>query len=106
MGGDWNLTLEPDLDTSGRSSVTESTLSRLKREFFQAQLIEPWRILNPTAQDFLFFSTAHNTYSLIYFFKIKHRDLSIVKKTSIEIISLSDHAPVTMVLAWGRNTIK
>lgn len=78
----------------------------MKQELFQAQLIDPWRILHPTTRDFSFYSIPHNMYSRIDFFLINHRDLPMVKKRSIETVSLSDHAPITIEMSWGDNQMK
>ncbi|KAM4034867.1 uncharacterized protein ACNLHF_021577 [Anomaloglossus baeobatrachus] len=51
VGGDFNFTLDPAMDSSsGRSSVRTKELSALKRTFHALRLIDVWRILNPQVQ--------------------------------------------------------
>ena len=68
----------------------------LKAELEQADLINIYRTLNPTATEYTFFSAPHCTYSKIDHIIGNKSLLSKCKKT--EIISLSDHHVIKLEL--------
>lgn len=99
IGGDFNVTLSLDIDSTGRQPcLTYSALRRLKQCLFSHQLVDSWRALNPTVKDFTFYSTPHDSYSRIDLFLVKQHDISRVSRADIGSIHISDHAPIMMDL--------
>lgn len=99
IGGDFNLVLDPSLDSSsGRASLPYSMIKRWKRSLHQHQLIDAWRIYEPTTRDYTYFSSAHNSYSRIDYILVSHNLLHNVLTAGIGIKSLSDHAPATLTV--------
>lgn len=69
VGGDFNLILEPEIDTSTkRGHLPFSTYRRFRKILNEYQLIDIWRAHNPSARDYTFYSNTHQTYSRIDFF--------------------------------------
>lgn len=101
------MVMDPELDTSRKRATISFTLSRrLGRELNEWQLVDPWRIANPTVRDYSVYSNAHNMYSRLDYFLVRHGDLAKVKEVSIDNISVSDHAPVNLVISLSRTTPK
>lgn len=91
LGGDFNLTLDPTLDsTRGVPSIPFAALRRIKRNLHAYQLIDTCRALSPAGKDFTHYSPPHGCYSRIDLFFTKH-DLHRVTKVSIGSIHISDH---------------
>lgn len=84
------------LDVSwGSSHLSYSCLKHLKADLQLLHLVDPWHLLNPQEQDYFFFSSSvHHTYSRLDYLLIYHQALPRVLAASIDVISLSDHAPV------------
>lgn len=62
LGGDWNLILNPESDSSkGTSHISYAKIKKVKRLLFENRLMDVWRILNPSGKDFSYFSPLHNT---------------------------------------------
>lgn len=101
VGGDFNLTLNPKMDTSkGRSTIAISGLRRLRKALREYQLMDVWRINNPIEKDYTYYSPVHGSYSRLDHIMMKHADLKMVKKIDIKNFTISDHAPVVMDIIW------
>lgn len=99
VGGDFNVTLNPSLDTSnGLSSITYRALHVIKTQFSELLLHDTWRTLHPKVKDFTFFSSPHSKYSRLDYLFISQNNLSSLTKATIEPMVLSDHNPITMTL--------
>ena len=60
--------------------------------------MDVWRIQHPKVRDYSFRSAVHGTYSRIDLFLVDHGSLKTVKSSDIGIVTLSDHAPVSINL--------
>lgn len=97
VAGDFNLCLDPEMDsTSHARGVRMCGIRRLKQQLHQNQLVDVWRIQHPEIKDYTYYSAVHKTYSRIDYIMIEHALLEHLVKTSIEIRTTSDHAPVIM----------
>ncbi len=98
LGGDLNSVLDPVLDRQhsqinvSRSSIT---LNNLIQSY---NLVDIWRLLNPTAKDFSYFSAVHKSYSRIDYFILDSKLLSQVTECTHYNILILDHAPVSLKL--------
>lgn len=99
LGGDLNLIMCPEMDTqSSRQHNAIRTAKIMKEASMEMGLIDIWRTLHPGEKDYTFYSNPHDCYSrLDYFFTFK-KDLFRIKSCSIDNITLSDHAPITLVM--------
>ena len=100
LGGDFNLTMNPLLDTSSGSSKTPyRTLNLIKKLLHRLSLHDSWRTMNPSSKDYTFYSPPHNSYSRLDYFYISQNGLELLDNTSIDPMILSDHNPITMCLS-------
>lgn len=51
---------------------------------------------HPKVRDYSFLSAVHGTYSRLDYMLVDHSLLGSIKESKIEIMTLSDHAPVSM----------
>lgn len=97
LGGDFNVPLSPQKDTSkGHTTVTYRTLRRLKMLLNSLSLVDSWRLTHTTERDYTFFSPPHKRYSRIDLIFVSQRDLNDLESAEIGITSLSDHAPTAI----------
>lgn len=102
LGGDFNLTLDPEMDTSsGKTVVSCRVQGHLKKSFRALHLVDSWRILHSRERDYSYYSRIHNTYSRIDLLLVDQFDLHLVKSSVIGSITISDHAPVALSLRMG-----
>ena len=98
LGGDLNSVLDPVLDrqhSQTSSSKSSVTLNNLMQSY---NLVDIWRLLNPTAKDFSFFSAVHKSYSRIDYFIPDSKLLTQIVDCKYHNILISDHAPVSVKL--------
>lgn len=101
LGGDFNVPLNPLLDTSnGISSLPYSALRAIKTQLQTLLLHDTWRILFPDGKDYTFFSTPHNKYSRIVYLFISQNDLPILQRACIDPMFLSDHHSISIHIAF------
>lgn len=97
LGGDFNIPLNPQQDTSsGYTSVAYKILKRIKKLLQSLSLVDTWRSTHPSDRDYTFFSSPHKRYSRIDLIFISQRNLINLIKAEIGIISISDHAPTAI----------
>ena len=80
LGGDFNLAINPIVDTStGASSMPYKALKQVKKQLQDLSLHDTWRLLNPSGRDYSFFSTPHNRYSRLDYLFITQKDIHLLK---------------------------
>uniref|UniRef100_A0A803JJM6 exodeoxyribonuclease III n=1 Tax=Xenopus tropicalis TaxID=8364 RepID=A0A803JJM6_XENTR len=95
LGGDFNLTLNPLIDTSSlRTNISYRGLKEIKKLLAEQRLIDIWRTKNPKKRDFTHFSKTNNVYSRIDYIFISQQWAHLFNKTFIGNSSVSDHSPV------------
>ncbi len=104
MGGDFNTGQNGKLDRlppqQGPTTKKSRTLNNVIKEL---GLIDPWRNNNPSQKDFTFYSNPHGSYSRIDFFCMSQQHIHKVLNCGTESISISDHAPVTLIIDMGND---
>lgn len=98
IAGDYNCVLNAKLDTHPSQTTKSKSASVLSNYMQKLNLIESWRALHPTDQDYSFYSSVHKAYSRIDFFLIDSRLLQHVVSTQYHNRLLSDHAPISLNL--------
>ncbi|CAH2326715.1 Hypothetical predicted protein [Pelobates cultripes] len=100
VGGDLNLTLHPDQDsTSTLGRTPHKRHANTLRLLHQHQLADCWRALNPTTRDYTFYSQTHATYTRLDYFLLAHHDLDLLKAADILPMTWSDHCPIRIRMA-------
>ena len=101
LGGDFNIPLDPLIDTSnGTSSLPYRALKQIKIQLKELTLHDTWRTLYPQTRDFTYFSNTHQKYSRIDYFFLSQPDLTFLTNSTIEPMTLSDHHPITLSLTF------
>lgn len=98
--GDFNCVQDASVDQSpSKPAFTSKKAARLKELGADLGLFDVWRIINPTAKDFTFYSHPHQSLSRIDYFLVSREVVDRVKACSIGICTLSDHNPVFMTIS-------
>lgn len=85
LGGDFNVPMNPILDTSrGTSTLPYRALRQIKLQLQHLQLHDTWRTLFPNDKDYTFFSPPHQKYSRIDYFSLSQTDLTSLSQAAIE----------------------
>ena len=69
-------------------------------------LVDVWRLMNPSENDFSFYSNAHKMYSRIDMILIPNVSIDRVTKSGIGSIFISDHAPTSVHLSVQNKNFK
>lgn len=93
--GDFNLIIDPKMDTSASKPHSSSYLSKT---IHQAELYDVWRCKNANARDYTFFSHRHCSYSRIDLFLTDKWLLQNISCAKIHDITWSDHAAITITI--------
>ena len=100
LGGDFNIPLDPRIDTSSGTSAVPCRVRRsILQKMHEMQVVDAWRTLHTKERDYTFFSNPHQVYSRIDMFLIPHYLISDVTEIIIGNITWSDHAPVSLCLS-------
>ena len=100
FGGDFNCVQDASIDQSpSKLAFTSKKTARLKELCVDLGLFDIWRIINPTARDFTFYSHPHRSFSRIDYFLVSREVIDRVKACSIGIRTLSDHNPVSITIS-------
>lgn len=98
VGGDFNMVLEPQLDTSSQqSNISYSRLRALKKEFGH-RLLDLWRILNPKKWDYTYYSPVHQSYCRLDYFFTGTQLLEWNPIMDIGSFIWSDHSPLFLTV--------
>lgn len=104
IGGDFNCVLRASVDRLppdfGPRSRKSLSLCALMEEL---GLVDVWRRLHPKEKDFTFFSHVHCSHSRLDMFLMSGVDSYRVTECTIEAITISDHAPVSLKLKMSPN---
>lgn len=99
LGGDFNIPLNPLLDTStGKTSIRYKTLKQIKSLLHSLQLVDSWRFLNPDGRDDTFYSIPHKKYVRLDYLFISQNDLPTLTDTRVGIQTTLDYAPIALAL--------
>ncbi len=100
--GECNRVLDVFIDRSRcgvvRTSKTEDSIRVLCKNTF---LYNIWKLVNPTACVYTFFSDRHSVYSSIDYFLVSHSLMETIGVCSIGTIVMTDYSPTHFVMAFG-----
>lgn len=102
--GDFNVRLNPKLDSSNGKSNSKRTSERIKNMINELGIVDVWRDRNPNSREYTHYSSSYDIYSRIdYFFMFKN-DVSRIKNCEFGPGTISDHNPIFMSLALTRKS--
>uniref|UniRef100_A0A672FWV9 Reverse transcriptase domain-containing protein n=1 Tax=Salarias fasciatus TaxID=181472 RepID=A0A672FWV9_SALFA len=100
LGGDFNCTLNPEVNQFPSAKTTQSKMRETTIQLCaDLQLLDTWRTINPTEKDYTFFSNPHCSHSRIDYFFSTRGVLDRVEECKIGTRLLSDHAEVSMIVS-------
>lgn len=102
-GGDFNIRLDPNLDSSGKTTQSNSLSKKVKSLMEELGVIDVWRDMHPQTRDYTHFSVPHSVYSRIDYFFVFSLDRFRIKESQISTIDLSDHSPIILIVDLERN---
>uniref|UniRef100_A0A8C5MVH8 Reverse transcriptase domain-containing protein n=1 Tax=Leptobrachium leishanense TaxID=445787 RepID=A0A8C5MVH8_9ANUR len=99
IAGDFNVALDPLVDSSTCNSTTPAHVLRsIRRTLHDRRLVDVWRALHPTERDYSYFSQVHRTHTRIDYFFMQYHNLDLTSLATVEATTWSDHAPLKMVI--------
>ena len=102
FGADLNTAIDPARDRSSSRQAAPSAMSRAFSLFMEQHgYVDPWRFNNPSAREYSFFSNVHQSFSRIDYFFMDKTLLPAVLSSDYQAIVVSDHAPLTLDLAFA-----
>ena len=100
FGGEFNCVQDASVDQSpSKPAFISKKTARLKELCADLGLFDAWRIINPTAKDYTFYSHPHQSQSRIDYFLVSREVVDRVQACTIGIRTLSDHNPVSMIVS-------
>lgn len=97
IGGDFNCTLNPEIDRStGCDTYKTQTRKLLKQYIDDINLVEVWREQNPGKVEYSCHSGVHKSRSRIDYFLVSREILSKIKRCWYDSIVISDHAAISL----------
>lgn len=98
-GGDLNVHLQPELDSSNKKVIFSKPIHRkINTLMNDIGIIDVWRDLYPNTKDYTHFSPPHNVYTRIDYYLMFNRDRTRVTSCDIGTIDISDHAPIYLTV--------
>ena len=102
-GGDWNLVLNHNLDTTSTTKSSKIHLSRyLNTTLTEVGIIDVWRETHPLERDYTYYSAPHLVYTRIDYFFMNSEDRFRVVDCKIGVADLSDHCTLYLMLYLNR----
>uniref|UniRef100_A0A8C5PM05 Reverse transcriptase domain-containing protein n=1 Tax=Leptobrachium leishanense TaxID=445787 RepID=A0A8C5PM05_9ANUR len=99
IAGDFNVALEPQVDSSvGRSAIPAHVLRSIRRTLHDHRLVDVWRASHPTDRDYSYFSQVHATYTRIDYFFMHYHNLHLTSSADMAPTTWSDHAPINLAV--------
>lgn len=97
-GGDFNIRLDPNLDSSSKTNQSNSMSKKVKSIMEELGVIDVWRDMHPQTRDYTHFSAPHSIYSRIDYFFVFSIDRFRIRDSQIATIDISDHSPLILIV--------
>lgn len=107
-GGDLNLVMDHDLDTTSNKRNKKSISKLVKNTWEEMGFFDVWRDLHPLQKDYSHYSQTHSVYSRIDYFFMQKENRDIIQKCKIGEADISDHSAIYMKIYLNnrkKNTI-
>lgn len=97
-GGDFNLRLNPKIDSSNPNNYSNSLIKNINSYMIEMGIMDVWRKLHPSNKDFTHYSGSYKVYARLDYFFMFSVDRFRVRECDILTSDLSDHNPIFMSL--------
>ena len=94
--GDFNTVLDVYLDRSSTKKPPRNASSEFLNTYINnTNILDIWRMMNPSGRDYSFYSPVHNSYSRIDYFLVDAKLAPFVVDARYHSIVISDHSPLS-----------
>ena len=101
--GDWNIVLDPEIDTKGYQHVNNPRARQeLLNKINELDLIDVYRNLNPTSRKYSWKKWGTSKFARLDYFLISNSLLPFVQKVDILPTCYSDHNPILIEIDFSR----
>ena len=101
--GDWNIALDPNLDTLGYNAVNNPRARQeLLKKMDELNLIDAYRNLNPTARRYTWKKWGDHKFARLDYFIISNNLLPFINKADILPKCFSDHNPILLDIDFSK----
>lgn len=97
-GRDFNVSLDPQLDTSSGHSTHSFSFKHFRKSLHTYHLVGCWRVFHPTDKDLSYYSATHAVYTRIDLLLMDQFSLESFSSVSIGSLTILDQAPVSISL--------
>ena len=97
-GGDINVTLNYNLDTTSTNRNKKQINKYINTMMSELGIIDVWRELHPLERDYTHYSDPHQMYSRIDLYLMNKGEIHRVKECKIGVTDLSDHSAVYLTI--------
>lgn len=107
-GGDLNIVLNHDLDTTSHKKNKKHITKFMNHICTEMGLIDVWRELHPLEKDYSHYSATHSVYSRIDYFLLQEENRHRIQNCCIGVADVSDHNAIYVKISLGeekRNTL-
>ena len=108
-GGDFNITLNQNLDTTSTKKSSKIQLAKyINTALTEVGITDVWRELHPLERDFTHYSAPHLVHARIDYFFMNTVDRFRIEECKIGVADVSDHSILHLTLKLNgrkRNTV-
>ena len=98
FGGDVNMALNSQRDTTSRKRTQTSQVKMFKGLLEEAGLMDIWRDLHPLERSYSHYSASHGVYARLDYIFIYNNDRHRIQECNIGAMDVSDHSPIYLKL--------
>lgn len=105
-GGDYNVVMNHNLDTTSSKNSKKHLTKSINTLVQEMGLIDVWREFHPLERDYTHYSVPHSVYSRIDYFIIKASEIHRVIECKIGVADISDHSGVSLTIHLNNRKIR
>ena len=104
-GGDYNVVMNHNLDTTSPKRSKKHLSKFINTSVQEMGLIDVWRELHPLERDYTHYSVPHSVYSRIDYFLINTSEIHRVTECKIGVADISDHSGISLTIHLNNRKI-
>lgn len=93
-GGDLNVLMDHDMDTTSLKRNKKSIIKLVRNTWGEMGFFDVWRDLHPLRRDFSHYSESHSVYSRIDYFFMQTENRDMIQDCWIGVADVSDHSAI------------
>lgn len=104
-GGDFNVVMNHNLDTTSPKRSKKHLTKFINTSVQEMGLIDVWRELHPVERDYTHYSVPHSVYSRIDYVLINISEIHRVTECKIGVADISDHSGISLTVHLNNRKI-